>query len=155
MCNRDCNMPEQFQCRFCPKSYNEVLEFLDHFESHVSDNKPNQKEAQDISVQIVDINAENDKRTENEEIQSDIGGGGDSNSKENSSPKNKSREIIKTRKQCKLCDKTFSRKEYLKVHTKIIHENMKPFDCDYCESTFGQKFTLDRHVETVHENEQD
>ena len=25
-------MPEQFQCRFCTESYNEVLGFLDHFE---------------------------------------------------------------------------------------------------------------------------
>ena len=28
-------MPEQFQCRFCSESYNEVLEFLDHFGTHI------------------------------------------------------------------------------------------------------------------------
>ena len=29
-------MPKQYQCRFCPKSYNEVLEFLDHFDTHMN-----------------------------------------------------------------------------------------------------------------------
>ena len=39
-------MPEQFQCRFCLKSYIDVLRFLDHFETNMNDNKPNEREAQ-------------------------------------------------------------------------------------------------------------
>ena len=37
-------MPEQFQCRFCPESYKEVLEFLDHFETHVTHDHPEAKQ---------------------------------------------------------------------------------------------------------------
>ena len=42
-------MPEQFQCRFCPKSYNEVLGFLDHFETHVNQNEQTQDEQQNAT----------------------------------------------------------------------------------------------------------
>ena len=31
-------MAEQFQCRFCQNSYNEVQDFLDHFEIHMNQN---------------------------------------------------------------------------------------------------------------------
>ena len=42
-------MPEQFQCRFCPESFKEVIEFLDHFEIHMNKNEPDQKEEQQDS----------------------------------------------------------------------------------------------------------
>ena len=44
-------MPEQFQCRFCPKSYKEVLEFLDHFETHMDQDYTEEKEKEENSSQ--------------------------------------------------------------------------------------------------------
>ena len=60
-------MAEQFQCRFCPESFKEVLQFLDHFEIHMNDNKPNQTEEQQDSSnrnQIIANKLEKDKRIE-------------------------------------------------------------------------------------------
>ena len=39
-------MAEQFQCRFCQKSYKEVLGFLDHFETHMNKKDVTQQEQQ-------------------------------------------------------------------------------------------------------------
>ena len=37
-------MAGQFKCRFCSKSFKDVLGFLDHFETHVNQDSPKNKE---------------------------------------------------------------------------------------------------------------
>ncbi|CDQ59518.1 unnamed protein product [Oncorhynchus mykiss] len=44
--------------------------------------------------------------------------------------------------KCDVCEKTFSKKELLRVH-KLIHT--KPFKCDICEKTFSRKGLLEGH----------
>ena len=51
-------MPEQFQCRFCPESYNEILGFLDHFETHMNQNEPSEQEQQDANQKVNSVNEE-------------------------------------------------------------------------------------------------
>lgn len=47
--------------------------------------------------------------------------------------------------ECKICDKAFARKEYLKTHL-LTHGDMKPFKCDICERRFGRKEYLQTHM---------
>ena len=37
-------MSGQFKCRFCSESFHEVLGFLDHFETHMNQDSPKNKE---------------------------------------------------------------------------------------------------------------
>ena len=54
-------MGEQFQCRFCPESYKEVLEFLDHFETHMNQNE-----------QPSELNSEKEDQKQNEELTKNV-----------------------------------------------------------------------------------
>ena len=51
-------MPEQFQCRFCSESYNEVLRFMDHFETHMNQNEPSEQEQQHVNQKAKSENEE-------------------------------------------------------------------------------------------------
>ena len=57
-------MPEQFQCRFCPESYQGVLEFLDHFETHMNLEEQNQNKHQSYTRK------ESEDQIQNEEAKS-------------------------------------------------------------------------------------
>ncbi|PSN32708.1 hypothetical protein C0J52_26976, partial [Blattella germanica] len=46
--------------------------------------------------------------------------------------------------QCKICCKTFTRKNDLKRHM-IIHSSSPPYQCKICSKYFNQKSNLDRH----------
>ena len=41
-------MPDQFKCRFCHKSYTEILEFLDHFETHMNQDQENESKSKEM-----------------------------------------------------------------------------------------------------------
>ena len=130
-------MAEQFQCRFCNKSYNEVQEFLDHFESHMNQNQNDEE-----SWKVLDQN-----NSKNEEI--NIG------TKSDSEKKSTSRKISKVKKPnfCKNCEKSFSSKQYLDIHLKTVHDKIKDsIKCDLCEKTFGHQYFLKIHVKESHEN---
>ena len=57
-------MSEQFQCRFCPQSYKEVIGFLDHFETHMNQN---QKETKQNEL-LVCGKSINDEKTQKEQM---------------------------------------------------------------------------------------
>ena len=51
---------------------------------------------------------------------------------------------------CKMCDKKFNRKDYLKKHEQT-HETSKPvFCCEICEQTFTRKYSLKLHLKRFH-----
>ena len=77
-------MPEQFQCRFCPESYKEVLGFLDHFETHMNQNEQQNDDRipNDNSPTSLFIEGTRQTKHVNKETESDLC------SKENSFPKN-------------------------------------------------------------------
>ena len=53
-------------------------------------------------------------------------------------------------RKCKLCNKVFSRKSYLKKHIRVVHEKQRPYECDRCKKTFGEKGNLNRHKKKYH-----
>ncbi|KAK9451842.1 uncharacterized protein V1518DRAFT_409692 [Limtongia smithiae] len=54
---------------------------------------------------------------------------------------------------CEFCQRGFTRRNALLVHTSTVHENKRPFVCDYvgCAKAFGHKRLLKDHVAKVHE----
>ncbi|CAL8140389.1 unnamed protein product [Orchesella dallaii] len=54
--------------------------------------------------------------------------------------------------QCKVCLKYFRRKDTLNVHTKSVHENVRPHSCYVCGMGFPSPFSCRRHLST-HLNE--
>ena len=167
-------MSEQFQCRFCPHSYTKVLEFLDHFETHMNQNEQIQDEQQNAShqnnlskskpekeVQNHDINVQNPKyiaatlniKLKNGDIRTYVSNK-DLNSEKNSCSLNQSyreKENVKKSTFCEKCEKTYSSKQKLNVHIKTVHDKVKSHKCNLCLKTFGQKGDLQKHIKTVHE----
>ena len=41
--------------------------------------------------------------------------------------------------KCPVCDKTFSRKNYVKLHVKTVHEGQKTHRCEVCDNSFTAK----------------
>ena len=52
---------------------------------------------------------------------------------------------------CNQCDKSFTTRNYLKKHIKIIHDGIKKWKCEYCPKAFSERNNLRRHVERLHE----
>ena len=59
-------MTSQFQCRFCKESYDEIQEFLDHFETHMTQNEQTQDEQQNASHKDNFSNSESEKEIQNQ-----------------------------------------------------------------------------------------
>ncbi len=53
-------------------------------------------------------------------------------------------------KRCKICLKTFSGSNKLKIHMDAVHKKLKPFQCTICQSPFALKAHLKSHVDVVH-----
>ena len=151
-------MASQFQCRFCTESYDIVLEFLDHFETHMTQNEQTQDKQQSASHKDNFSNSESDKEIQNpksievtmnttqrNEATKTYVCEKDLNPEENSKiPKKKST-------FCEKCDKGFSRKQKLNLHIKTVHEKVKSHKCDLCLKEFGQKGDLQKHIKIVHD----
>ena len=150
-------MPQQFRCRFCQQSYQEVLQFLDHFETHMNQEEQKQNKHQsstckEIEDQIQNEGAKRPKfidqvtntRLEDEEIILPI------YEKDSDSLKNSSQNE-RLAIHCEKCDKPFSTKGNLKLHIKTVHDKVKCHTCDLCLRAFGLKGVLQRHVKTVHD----
>ena len=56
---------------------------------------------------------------------------------------------------CKICEKSFSSKQYLNRHIKSVHEGIKDHKCDLCEKSFSTKQYLNTHMKSVHEGIKD
>ena len=52
---------------------------------------------------------------------------------------------------CRLCEKTFVNKGYVKQHIADVNEKLKPYKCPLCEKTFTRENTVKIHISTVHE----
>ena len=77
------------------------------------------------------------------------------NSEKNSSAlKRKSPKTAKVTEQniCEICKNSFSRKSYLKLHVKAVHDELQEHKCDICSKIFGRMAHLQFHEKTVHEN---
>ena len=134
-------MPGQFQCRFCSESYKEVLEFLDHFETHMTQDhsETSQKyknsclgdsqENEEHSQKEHDRNISNltkicKDKFDTEEIESYVSGQ-DLNSKENSSAKKRTnnKEKVEKSTKCETCNKIFSTKSSLNMHIRTTKKS--------------------------------
>ena len=51
---------------------------------------------------------------------------------------------------CKFCNKTFSRRNNLFTHIKLVHEGAKPFPCNTCDRKFSQKSKRNQHQMLMH-----
>ena len=128
-------MADQLHCRLCPNSYKAVLEFMDHFETHMNQNEQIQRPTEDMP----------NIRPEDEDVLSQI------SVIDSDSLKNSKKERLVT--QCKKCDKSFSKRSSLKVHIKTVHDKVKSYKCNSCSKAFGQKHNLKVHINTVHEKQ--
>lgn len=62
-----------------------------------------------------------------------------------------------SRVQCHVCLKTYSNEANLAVHTRSVHDKIRPFVCPYATCNgraFALKGTLQRHVQKCHEHVQ-
>ena len=100
---------------------------------------------------IVEIKTENTELDQNQQTQNNEEK--QSNSKENS-PTLKERSTkkanIEKKNICEICKKSFSRKDYLKLHVKTVHDEVKGHKCDICGKPFCQNWELRIHAKTVH-----
>ena len=55
------------------------------------------------------------------------------------------RNIHKKSYKCEMCNKVFTRKNYLKKHNRV-HTGEKPYKCNQCNKEFTHKCTLTNHM---------
>ena len=55
------------------------------------------------------------------------------------------------RKSCKICTKTFSSDNTLRIHITTVHKKERNFKCEKCGKAFGQRGSLKSHIKNIHE----
>ena len=55
--------------------------------------------------------------------------------------------------KCDKCDKNFTQKIGLKLHSTAIHEKMKKINWNQCGKNFAKGFNLKVHIQNIHEIE--
>ena len=54
--------------------------------------------------------------------------------------------------KCPVCEKTFSHKNKLSEHVKMIHKDVvNPYNCKKCGKAYAGLFNYDKHMANVHE----
>lgn len=46
---------------------------------------------------------------------------------------------------CRICSRTYSTKQALKLHHESVHLHLRPFTCELCQRSFADKYTLTTH----------
>lgn len=64
------------------------------------------------------------------------------------------RPVPKGNYPCAVCEKVFTRNDYLKKHM-ICHDEKKRFKCDYCDRYYARNNALKFHIVTAHEERQE
>jgi len=54
---------------------------------------------------------------------------------------------------CNECGKSFTRKHYVTVHVRTVHEKRRDYQCYKCGKAFGEASLLRRHCQAVHDDE--
>ena len=156
-----------FGCKVCQKSFQLLTDLLKHFKVHVHPETNNQKEQtfRDVTPNLecenemnfdgtYDIIHKNQTNVQSEQSQNGLSiSAKQFNPKEDSSTsKESSTKTVKVKEQniCEICKKSFSRKSYLKLHVKTVHDEVKEYKCEICGKTFGQNSELQIHGETAH-----
>ena len=117
-------------------------EYYINKETYKSESKFEQNYEQDFGVQ--NIKREN---VEEEEIDYEF-----EDAEEEENENDEGDNALKNVKHvCNLCDKSFTTRNYLKKHIKIIHDGIKKWKCEYCPKAFSERNNLRRHVERLHE----
>ena len=52
---------------------------------------------------------------------------------------------------CTVCHKTFSRRKNVKEHYRFVHQQEKNNICQYCSKAFARKISLRNHIADIHE----
>ena len=56
------------------------------------------------------------------------------------------------KRNCHICGYSFTKKESLKSHIKIVHDKIREKKCPECDKSFGHTGTLNLHIKIVHKN---
>ena len=51
---------------------------------------------------------------------------------------------------CSQCGKSYTVKQHLDIHIKVIHLKQKEFSCGKCDKKFGRRSSLSSHLKTKH-----
>ena len=111
-------MPGQFQCRFCPEIYSEVLEFLDHFEIHMNQDESKENNFQNVGYDNQNVIPKSENNAGLEKVQTQSKNGCIKNSQSESESSGELEVLEKKSNCCETCEKTFLRKHALKSHIK-------------------------------------
>lgn len=137
---------KNYKCDFCPKLFKHKYNLIVHvkkFHENPNSDKKNFDENSKKSRQL------NSSKDENQEIKQ-VPGTIEAIRVQSENVKEKIPEDCAKKYTCEKCSKQFIRKDILKSHIKIIHDDIKDFKCDNCGKTFGKNAHLKRHQDHVH-----
>ena len=130
-------MSKEFQCRFCQECFKEVLEFLDHFETHMNQ-KENKEPKATNDEQNVDSKSENGNVNQKEQPESNF---------EIEQPKNVilENEIVKKDLHEKRSESDRNSTSNIQK-PREIEKGKSGYKCDTCGKSYDCKSYFERHL---------